>query len=225
MRLFIIENQPAILKSQIKLLSGFSDIHIIGTALSGEEAVSKIAGLVDLPQVVLCDLGLPGISGIEVTKKIKAFNKKIEILIFTVFEDEEKVLLAIKAGASGYLLKDANIEKVHEAIFEVFNGGTVIQPTLARKMLKYFSMPLEGRPTEILNDCDKSMDIRKLLTVRELDCLQMIAKGLNNQEAADVLSVSKATIRTHLEHIYQKLDVSNRVEAITEGIRQGVIDL
>jgi DNA-binding NarL/FixJ family response regulator len=225
MRLFIVEDQPAILKSQVKLLESFKDIHIVGTAMSGEEALEKIKDLNPPPQVILCDLGLPNMSGIEVTKKVKEHDKNIEILIFTVFEDENKVLLAIKAGASGYLLKDADITKVHEAIFEVFNGGTVIQPTLARKLLKYFSMPLEGRPQELLGpEVFKSTD-KKILTVRELDCLQMIAKGLNNQEAADVLNVSKATIRTHLEHIYQKLDVTNRVEAITEGIRQGFIDL
>lgn len=222
-RLFIIEDQPAILKSQVKLLESFSDIQIVGTAMSGEEAVLAIKSLDPAPEVILCDLGLPQMSGIEVTAKLKAFNKKIEILIFTVFEDENKVLLAVKAGASGYLLKGADIKKVHEAIIEVFNGGTVIQPTLARKMLKYFSMPLEGKPQGFVDD--ESLDMRKLLTTRELECLQMIAKGLNNQEAADVLSVSKATIRTHLEHIYQKLDVSNRVEAITEGIRQGIINL
>src|SRR5580704_12365037 len=184
MRLYIIEDQPAILKSLVKLLKSFPDIDIVGTAMSGETALEEIIRLEPMPQVILCDLGLPKMSGIEATKKIKALYKNIEILIFTVFEDEDKVLEAIKAGASGYLLKDADIKKVHEAIFEVFNGGTVIQPTLARKMLKYFSMPLEGKPNLLE---DPNADMRKILTVRELDCLQMIAKGLNNQEAADVL--------------------------------------
>lgn len=227
-RLFIIEDQPTVLKSQVKLLGSFPDIAIVGTAMSGEEAVIELLELDQPPHVILCDLGLPKMSGIETTKRIKAINKKIEILIFTVFEDEDKVLRAIRAGASGYLLKGAELEKIHEAIKDVFHGGTVIQPTLARKLLKYFSMPLEGTPVELLNlgeGLTKLNDIRTLLTIRELECLQIIAKGLSNHEAAAVLKLSKATIRTHLEHIYQKLDVTNRVEAITEGIRQGIIDL
>jgi DNA-binding NarL/FixJ family response regulator len=226
-RLFIIEDQPSILKNLVKLLSNFNDIAVVGTAMSGEEAIETVKGLDYPPHVVLCDLGLPNMNGIETTKKIKAFNRKIEVLIFTVFEDENKVLKAIQAGASGYLLKGAEFNKIREAITDVFYGGTVIQPTLARKLLKYFSMPLEGTPIEMLEQeyGRKIKNIQTSLTVRELECLQIIAKGLSNHEAAMVLKLSKATIRTHLEHIYQKLDVSNRVEAITEGIRQGIIDL
>jgi DNA-binding NarL/FixJ family response regulator len=226
-RLFIVEDHPAILKNQIKLLNKFKDIEIIGIAMSGEDAITKILGLNNLPHVVLCDLGLPDISGIEVTKKIKELNKKIEVLIFTVFEDENKVLGAIRAGASGYILKGAEIKKIYEGIMEVFHGGTVIQPTLARKLLKYFSIPLESPPKELLEPKDTKTfyDAKVSLTIRELECLQIIAKGLSNDETASVLKLSRATIRTHLEHIYQKLQVSNRVEAITEGIRQGIIDL
>lgn len=226
-RLFIVEDQPAILKVQLKLLSTFDDILICGTAMSGEEALVTIRDMKESPQVVLCDLGLPGISGIEVTKKIKSFDPTIEILIFTVFEEEEKVLQAVRAGAAGYLVKGALIHKIHEAILEVFQGGTVIQPTLARSLLRHFSMPLEGTPSAILKHVKERKDIENgpLLTVRELECLQIIAKGLSNNEVAQVLHISRATIRTHIEHIYQKLDVTNRVEAVTEGIRQGIIEL
>lgn len=226
-RLFVIEDKPCILKNQIKLLSNFEDIAIVGTAMSGEEAVKEIAWLESPPHVVLCDLGLPNMSGIEATQRIKTAHPKTEILIFTVFEEENKVLRAVQAGASGYLLKGAEVNKIHEAIIEVFHGGTVIQPTLARKLLKYFAMPREGTPVELLEQINdkKPHDFKASLTIRELECLQIIAKGLSNQEAASVLKLSTATIRTHLEHIYQKLDVSNRVEAITEGIRQGIIYL
>jgi DNA-binding NarL/FixJ family response regulator len=227
-RLFIIEDQPIMLKSQIKLLGSFSDIAIVGTATSGEEALHEMVDLDLLPHVVLCDLGLPHMSGIETTRRIKALNRQIEVLILTIFEDENKVLQAIQAGASGYLLKGTEIKKTYEAIVDVFHGGSVIQPILARKLLKYFSMPLEGTPTELLadeNECKKNSETKACLTIRELECLQIIAKGLSNHEAAAVLKLSKATIRTHLEHIYRKLEVTNRVEAITEGIRQGIIDL
>lgn len=226
-RIFIVEDQPTILRAELKLLSTCPDLSIVGTAMSGEEALRKIKSLDELPHVILCDLGLPGISGIEVTAAIKAFNPHIEILIFTVFEEEEKVLQAVRAGAAGYLLKGAVIEKILEAIREVHEGGTVIQPTLARKLLKHFSMPAEGTPSTLLDAATKTKkpEYISMLTVRELECLQILAKGLSNNEAAHVLQLSRATIRTHIEHIYQKLDVSNRVEAVTEGIRQGIIEL
>lgn len=225
-RLFMIEDQPAILRAQLKLLSTLKDISIIDTAMNGEEALTKIKSFKDAPHVILCDLGLPGMSGIDVTRAIKSINGTIEILIFTVFEEEEKVLEAIRAGASGYLVKGAPLYKIHEAIVEVYEGGTVIQPTLARRLLKHFCMPLEGTPSRLLDVKDEYKHKEKpILTVRELECLQIIAKGLNNNEVASVLQVSRATIRTHIEHIYHKLDVTNRVEAVTEGLRQGIIEL
>lgn len=149
-RLFIIEDQPAILKAQIKLVSSFKEIELIGSAMSGEEAIEMLYRFDILPHVVLCDLGLPKMSGIAVTQAIKHLNHTIEVLIFTVFEDEEKVLKAIQAGASGYLLKGAESTKIYEAICDVYAGGTVIQPSLARRLLKYFSMPLEGTPAPML---------------------------------------------------------------------------
>jgi DNA-binding NarL/FixJ family response regulator len=224
-RLYIIEDQPAILKAQVKLLSTFNDIQIVGYALSGEDALNEIKNLKAFPHVVLSDLGLPGFNGIEVTRRLRSLSRSIEILIFTVFEEEDKVLDAVRAGAAGYLVKGTGISKIHEAIKEVYHGGTVIQPSLARRLLKHFSMPLIGKPSHFLRgSTDKSFpDPFGQLTDRELECLQIIAKGLSNAEAADVLQLSRATIRTHIEHIYQKLDVSNRVEAVTEGLRQGII--
>jgi DNA-binding NarL/FixJ family response regulator len=228
-RLFIVEDQLAILKCQVSLLSACPQIEIVGTAMSGEEALENILALSQPPHVILCDIGLPKMSGIDVTRAIKDFNHHIEILIFTVFEEDQKVLEAIKAGACGYLLKGEPTQKIYEAIIEVHQGGTIIQPSLARRLLKYFAMPLSGIPEALEAQENlkpgRETDANNTLTVRELECLQIIAKGLSNHEAAKVLKISKATIRTHLEHIYQKLDVTNRVEAVTEGIRQGIIDL
>lgn len=233
-RLFVVEDQPKILKNQLKLLEAFEEVEIIGTALSGEEALEELGNLSEPPDVILCDLGLPNMSGIDVTREVKARWPNIEILIFTIFDEEDKVLEAVKAGASGYLLKGAEAEKIVESIKEVRQGGSVIQPSLARSLLRHFRMPEEGpAPPGTLKseEEDKAegaappQSTRRALTERELECLQIIAKGLSNNEAARVLGLSKATIRTHLEHIYQKLDVTNRVEAVTEGIRQGIIDI
>lgn len=229
-RLFVVEDQPKILKNQLKLLEAFDEIEIVGTALSGEEALDELANLSSPPDVILCDLGLPQMSGIDVTREVKKRTPQTEILIFTIFDEEDKVLEAVKAGASGYLLKGAEANKIVDSIKEVRQGGSVVQPSLARALLRHFRMPEDGPapPGSLKGDDEKEKPLpsgRRALTERELECLQIIAKGLSNNEAAKVLGLSKATIRTHLEHIYQKLDVTNRVEAVTEGIRQGIIDL
>lgn len=216
-RLFVVEDQPKILKNQLKLLEAAPELEIVGTALSGEEALEELEKMENKPDVILCDLGLPRMSGIEVTQQVRSAYPGVEILIFTVFEEEDKVIGAIKAGAAGYMLKGAESHKIVEGIKDVHQGGSVIQPSLARRLLQHFNAPpvQEGLKPEVVTP----------LTNREVECLQMIAKGLSNSEAAGVLGLSKATVRTHLEHIYQKLDVTNRVEAVTEGIRQGIIDL
>ncbi|MBI5493378.1 MAG: response regulator transcription factor [Deltaproteobacteria bacterium] len=230
-RVLVVEDQPKILKNQLKLLAAYPEIDIVGTAVSGEAALEEVERC--NPEVLLCDLGLPQMSGIDVTREVKAKHPNMEILIFTIFDEEDKVLEAIKAGASGYLLKGAEADKIVESIKEVKSGGSVIQPNLARSLLRHFRAPMEGQPpppppVDPARPVDANaprQETRRALTERELEILQIIAKGLSNNEAAKVLGLSKATIRTHLEHIYQKLDVTNRVEAVTEGIRQGIIGL
>lgn len=213
-KVYVVEDQPKILKNLIKLLEGFDQIEIVGQARSGEEAMEGLGAA--QPEVILLDLGLPKMSGIDVTREVKKKYPKMEVLIFTIFDEEDKVLEAIQAGASGYLLKGMEAEKIVDAISEVNDGGSVIQPSLARSLLRHFH-------TE--SPSGKEEPPYPALTPREVEILQIIAKGLSNAEAAAVLKISRATIRTHLEHIYAKLSVSNRVEAITEGIRQGLIDV
>jgi DNA-binding NarL/FixJ family response regulator len=224
-RVYVVEDQSKILKNQLKLLEASSDLEIIGTALSGETALDDIRRL--KPDVVLLDLGLPRMSGIDVTRAVKAEVPKVEILIFTIFDEEDKVLEAVQAGASGYLLKGTPADKMVEAIKEVSQGGTVIQPSLARRLLKHFRVP-EVPSTDAVAPAVVTMPAEpegKKLSARETEILQLIAKGVSNSEAATMLTLSKATIRTHLEHIYRKLEVTNRVEAVTEGLRKGIIQM
>ncbi|MFP2900800.1 response regulator [Corallococcus sp. 4LFB] len=237
-RVFVVEDQTKILKNQLRLFEGHPDIDIVGTALSGEAAMEEVERA--NPDVLLLDLGLPRMSGIDVTREVKARFPKMEILIFTIFDEEDKVLEAVKAGASGYLLKGATVDKIVEAIKEVRAGGTVIQPNLARRLLRHFRVEPDTAPvpTEPLpvapsaaesaapgGDASAQEPLLKPLSDREREILQLIAKGVSNSEAARLLSLSKATIRTHLEHIYRKLEVTNRVEAVTEGIRKGLISV
>ena len=229
-RVFVVEDQTKILKNQLRLLESNQAIEIVGTALSGEAALEEVAKVT--PDVMLLDLGLPRMSGIDVTRQVKAQWPQVEILIFTIFDEEDKVLEAVKAGASGYLLKGTPADKIIEAIKEVRAGGTVIQPNLARRLLRHFRVEPDASPapTEPVAPAapatsGASEPPHKPLSDRESEILQLIAKGVSNSEAAKLLDLSKATIRTHLEHIYRKLEVTNRVEAVTEGIRKGLISV
>ena len=210
----VVEDEAKILRSQMNLLKVFDEIEVVGQASSGTDAIARIKALT--PDVVLLDLGLPGLDGIEVTRQVKRDVPGTEILIFTIFDDEEKVLAAIRAGASGYLLKGMEASRIVEAILEVHRGGSVVQPQLARRLLRHF----QRQP-----GTQHSPDGGATVSPREHEILRLIAKGLSNPQVASTLGVSRATVRTHLEHIYTKLDVSNRTEAVTEGIKKGLIDL
>lgn len=217
-RVLILEDQPAMLKNLSRLIETSKSTQLLATAMSAEEAIVILDQLEELPEVILCDIGLPKMSGTDFCRFVKVKYPEIEVLMLTVFDDDEQVLESVRRGAAGYLLKGTDSKKILEAIKEVHEGGSVIQPSLARKLLVHFKPASQAYNTQ-------AEPYRRSLTERELECLQIIAKGLSNIETASVLGLSKATIRTHLEHIYQKLDVCNRVEAVTEGLRQGLIGI
>jgi DNA-binding NarL/FixJ family response regulator len=231
-KVLVVEDQPQILKQQLKILGESQEVEVVGTALSGEAALdwlqANAQSAAKWPDVILEDLGLPRMTGIEVTREVKRLYPKIEVLIFTIFDEEEKVIEAVKAGASGYLLKGTTADKIVEAIREVKSGGSVIQPNLARRLLQHFKVPESAdapieRPAPPPGQREEPPS--RPLTEREIEILRLIAKGLSNNEAARVLTLSRATVRTHLEHIYEKLEVTNRVEAVTEGLRKGLIEM
>lgn len=217
----IVEDRASLARQLARVLPTFDGIEVVGTFRTGQSAVDGAAGA--SPDVILLDLNLPDLDGIAVAKAVRQRLERVEILIFTVLEDDVKVLEAIRSGASGYLLKGASAERVVEAIREVHGGGSVIQPALARRLIKQFlPAPDEG------GDAAASGRVSEPpppLTDREKEILELIAKGLSNAEAARALGLSAGTVRTHLEHIYEKLDVSNRTEAVTQGIRRGLIEL
>lgn len=214
----LVEDEPEIRRQQERLLRKNETIEVIGLASNGEEGVDMALKL--KPRVILLDLGLPDFSGIEVTKRVKEKDQSIEIIIFTIFDEESRVIEAIKAGAAGYLLKGMSMAKMVEAIHEVAAGGSIIQPHLARSLLRFFH---EGN--DVANKDEPVAHEVSPLTPREEEILKYIAKGLSNREVAQISGVSMATVRTHLEHIYAKLDVTNRTEAVTEGYRKGIIPL
>jgi DNA-binding NarL/FixJ family response regulator len=211
--LVVVEDDPRMMKTLVRLLGSYEELQVVGSAMSGEAAVETVAAL--RPQLVLLDLELPGIDGLEVTKRVKATLSDVEVLILTSFEDEVKVYQAIQAGAGGYLVKRLAMDKLRGAIRDVLDGGTVIEPRLARRFWNYFqSVQSKAEPEQ-----------PELLEPVERDILQMVARGLTNRETGDVLELERRTVRTHLGHIYRKLGTNSRAEAVTIALRKGYITI
>lgn len=176
----------------------FSCLHVYTTA---EDALAHLPS--DLPDVVLMDIHLPGISGIEAVKKLKAKYPQVQFIMSTVYEDDENIFESLKSGATGYLLKKTSPDKILEAITEVYNGGSPISAQIARKVIASFQKksPIDDYPD---------------LTPKEKEILKELSKGLRYKEIADVLTISMDTVRTHVRHIYEKLHVQSRMEAVNK---------
>lgn len=213
-RVFVVEDQPNLLRNLVKALGAFPELEIVGTAQDGEQAVAEI--LRAQPQLVLLDLELPGLNGIDVTRRIKRQSASIEVLILTSFDDEQKVYEAIQAGASGYLVKRVGPEKIRVAIAEVMNGGTVLEPIIARRFWNYFQS-VQAKPQAAPNPWGLS-DV-------ELEVLRYVAKGLSNAEVGRVMTLERRTVRTHLAHIYRKVGVNSHVDAVVAALKAGLVEL
>lgn len=217
-RIFVVEDQPQLLKNLVKVLATFPELQVVGTSQEGESAVEDIVQL--RPQLVLLDLELPGINGIQVTQRVKRRAPEVEILILTSFDDETKVYEAIQAGASGYLVKRVGPEKIRSGIQEVMEGGTVLEPIIARRFWNYFQS-VQAKSTQE----DKKPEDPWSLTPLEFEVLRYVAKGLSNAEVGHVMTLERRTVRTHLSHIYRKMGVNSHVEAVVMALRAGVVDL
>ncbi|MBX7098625.1 MAG: response regulator transcription factor [Myxococcaceae bacterium] len=213
-RVYVVEDQAPLLKNLLKALSLFPELTVVGTAQEGEAAVAEIVEL--QPQVVLMDLELPGIDGIEVTRRVRARTTAVEILVLTSFDDEVKVYEAVKAGAAGYLVKRVGPEKIRSAIREVLDGGTVIEAVIAKRFWNYFHS-VQGKPQQTTNPWG--------LNEKELDVLRYVAKGLSNAEVGEVMAMERRTVRTHLSHLYKKMGVNSHVEAVVLALKAGLVEL
>ena len=218
-RVFVVEDQPALLRNLLKVLGGFAELDVVGSAQAGEEAVAAVLEL--RPELVLLDLELPDMNGIEVTRRIKRRTQGVEVLILTSFEDEQKVYEAIQAGASGYLVKRVGPEKIRSGIREVMEGGTVLEPLIAKRFWNYFhslkAAPAPAPPAAPDNPWG--------LSPAELDVLRYVAKGLSNAEVGRVMTLERRTVRTHLSHLYRKMGVNSHVEAVVLAVRAGLVDV
>jgi NarL family two-component system response regulator LiaR len=210
-RLLIVDDQGIVRKGIRALLAEVDGMNVGGEAGDGMEAVKQAEVL--QPDVILMDLVMPGMDGIEATRQIMASQPKARILVLTSFTGDDKVFPAIKAGALGYLLKDSEPEELITAIKNIYRGQPFLHPSIARKVLEELSHPTGSPPTP------------EPLTERELEVLQLVAQGFSNQEIADRLVIGDATVRTHIGNILSKLHVANRVQAALYALRKGLSSL
>jgi DNA-binding NarL/FixJ family response regulator len=199
----IVEDNSALGTSLRKIVESDPAFRCVGVWPSAEEALKKIDAF--RPQVVLMDINLPGMSGVEATARIRQFLPEIKVIMVTVYRDHDKIFSALKSGACGYLLKRSTPAEVREAIHDVRTGGAPMSPEIARRVVEAFHMPL-ARQSQ-----DQGEEIK--LSKRETEILELLCEGLANKEIADRLDISVETVRVHLKHIYEKLHVRSRTEA------------
>ncbi|HXF82304.1 MAG TPA: response regulator transcription factor [bacterium] len=195
-----------------RLLESASDLEVVGEARTGEETVRLVEELA--PDVVLLDISMPWLSGIDAARLIKTASPRTGIIMLTVHADEEFLFEAIKAGAMGYLLKDASAEEVLRAIRVVHGGEGLLAPSMAAKVMREFARTRESR---------ELAQVLTPLTPREVEILQHVAAGLANKEIAFRLSISERTVKNHLSNIMEKLHVNSRTQAAVYALRSGLV--
>lgn len=208
-RVLIVDDQAIVRKGTMALLAQVDGITVVGEAANGQAAIEQAALL--NPDVILMDLVMPKVDGIAAIQEISIRQPQVRILALTSFATDDKIFPAIKAGALGYLLKDAEPEELVAAIHQVYRGEPSLPPAIARKLLREIRQP----PSQQQSAPDP-------LTERELEVLSLVAKGLDNQAIADRLTVTEVTVRTHISHILDKLHLANRVQATLYALRTGL---
>ncbi len=206
----IADDHPVVRQGLRTFLELQDDMEIVGEAGDGEEAVAKVQQL--LPDVVLMDLVMPRLGGIEAIRHVRAVSPSSKVIVLTSFDDDEMVFPSVKAGAAGYLLKDARPQELAEAIRTVHRGEALLHPTIAAKLMQEFAH-------------DKPRATGETLTERELEVLRHIARGMSNKEIARELTISEKTVKTHVSNILAKLHLADRTQAALYAVRQGLAEL
>lgn len=202
-KVVIVEDLKEVMDGLVSFIKRSSQLELLATFRTAEAAAIELPVL--LPDVVIMDINLPGMSGTDCIRQVKAVSPEIQFMMFTVYENNDQVLDALKAGASGYLLKKTPPPKIIEAIVELYEGGSPMSSTIARKLVSLF------QTTET-----KTTTATALLSPRENEVLQSLAKGMQYKEIADLLGISFHTVRKHICTIYEKLHVQNKTEAINK---------
>jgi two-component system NarL family response regulator len=203
-----VEDNLLLLENLRLLLDGETGIEVVGAFATAEEALSHTQECA--PDIMLTDLDLPGISGIQLIKRTKAKLPNLDIMVFTISEDRETVFSAIKAGACGYIIKGSTPRELVESLNSLFQGGAPMTPRIARKLITEFHE-------------EAVIQEQELLSQREKEIVRSIEQGLSYKEIADKLFISPHTVHTHIKNIYEKLQAKDRNEAISKARRKGII--
>jgi DNA-binding NarL/FixJ family response regulator len=210
LRVLIADDHPIFRNGMRALLTSASGIEVAGEAASGDEAIALAADA--QPDVVLMDLQMPGIGGVEATRQILFASPHIRVLVVTMFEDDHSVFTAMRAGARGYIVKGASADEMLRATRAVGRGEAIFSPAIASKLLTFFSMPTPPVPAQTFPE----------LSDREREILDLIAQGASNTEIANRLVLSPKTVRNHVSNIFSKLQVADRAHAIIRGREAGL---
>ena len=213
-KIAIVDDNSFLIKAVKEKLSFFNDLNFKFSALNGSDLLTKLEVNHNL-DLILMDIEMPVLNGIESTEIVKQKYPHIKIIMLTVFDNDENIFNAIKAGADGYLLKEINAKDLHDGIVETLNGGAAMNPSIAMKTLKLLRNPIDIENQQELEDIK--------LTNRETDVLEQLSKGLSYNLIAENLILSTGTVRKHIENIYRKLQVHNKLEAVQKAKKNKLI--
>jgi DNA-binding NarL/FixJ family response regulator len=210
MRVLVVDDHPTFRRGLGALLASLPDVELAGEAADGETAVRLAAEL--RPDVVVMDLDMPGVGGVEATRRIVAAQPSMAVLVLTMLDEDESVFAAMRAGARGYVVKGADTDDVLRALQSIARGDAVFGPAVAGRVLSYLTRPLSARDPMLFPE----------LSEREREVLELMARGLTNGEIARKLVVSPKTVRNHASNVFTKLQVADRAEAVLRARRAGL---
>ena len=213
-RILLAEDHKVVREGTRRLLESQEDFEVVGEASDGVEAIELAKKY--KPEIIIMDVSMPRLNGIEATKQIKAIYPNMVVLVLTGYDDDEYVFALLEAGAAGYLLKESSGQELIDAIRQVMAGEPVLHPKIMKKVLNRLRSPSEDQSTQALDE---------VLSDREMEVLRLAAKGMSNMEIADSLMLSVRTVQTHLRSIFNKLGVGSRSEAIVHGLKKGWLTL
>jgi DNA-binding NarL/FixJ family response regulator len=221
----LVEDNPSLRKRFIDHFKYFQNVSLELVAVSGEDFLNKIEVIDPLlrPQVVLMDIEMPGINGIETTKRLKEIYPDIDVMMLTVFEDEDKIFKAVQAGAVGYLLKDEPPSGIINAILELKEGGAPMSAVIARKMLTFIKQTT-GKPEKSKDTLPGGKENDFNLTDRELKIIEYLVSGSTYSEIAEKLIISPHTVKSHIKNIYKKMEVHTRASVVRTAIEKKLLD-
>ena len=214
-KILIADDHAVVREGTRQILEQEADMEVVAEASNGEEAI-KLAGS-SKPDVAIIDISMPKVDGIEATKQIKSLYPGVVVLILTAYDDDQFIFSLLEAGAAGYLLKSVRSHELIDAVRAVYAGESVLHPAIARKVLNRFAPAASNqlqrqKPVEVLSE-------------RELEVIRLATQGLSNQDIASELCLSLRTVQAHLGHIFNKLQVGSRTEAVVHALKEGWITL